>query len=94
MLLEQWQLDVSGMHRRLIPEPTPREREQWHAIWLLAQGWTASAIAEALEREPHTIGRWACPRFHEGRLSGSDFRAVRRSPHPQRGAAGSAEGVG
>ena len=28
VLLEQWQLDVSGMHRRLIPEPTPRERER------------------------------------------------------------------
>ena len=28
----------------------------WHAVWLLAQGWTASATAEALERDPHTIG--------------------------------------
>ena len=27
-LLEQWQLDVSGRHRRLIPAPTPRERER------------------------------------------------------------------
>ena len=53
-LLERGQLDVSGMHRRLILAPTPRER--WHAIWLLAQGWTASAIAEALERDPHTGG--------------------------------------
>ena len=58
-LLERWQLDVSGMHRRLILAPTPRERERerWHTIWLLAQGWTASAIGEALERDPHTIGR-------------------------------------
>ena len=64
-LLERWQLDVSGMHRRLILATTPRERERWHAIWLLAQGWTASAIAEALERDPHTIGRWAAA-FGEG----------------------------
>ena len=64
-LLEQWQLDMSGMHRRLIPEPTPRERERWHAIWLLAQGWTASAIAETLEGDSHTIGRWAAA-FGEG----------------------------
>ena len=64
-LLERWQLDVSGMHRRLILAPAPRERERWHAIRLLAQGWTASAIAEALEGDPHTIGRWAAA-FGEG----------------------------
>ena len=49
-LLERWQLDVSGMHRRLILAATPREREGWHAIWLLAQGWTASAITWALRK--------------------------------------------
>ena len=58
------------MHRRLILAPTPRERERWHAIWLLAQGWTASAIAEALERDPRTTGL--------------DFRAVRAPPPPAR----------
>ena len=26
---------------------------------LLAQGWTASATVGVLERDPHTIGRWA-----------------------------------
>ena len=46
------------VHSRLILAPTPRERVRWHAIWLLAQGWTASAVTEALERDPHTIGRW------------------------------------
>ena len=39
--------------------PTPRERERRHAMWLLAQGWTASSTAEALGRDPHTIGRWS-----------------------------------
>ena len=35
---------------------TARERERWHGFWLLAQGWTALVVSEALEREPHTIG--------------------------------------
>ena len=38
---------------------------RWHAIWLLAQGWTASGTAQALGRDPHTIGRWAAA-FGEG----------------------------
>ena len=45
--------------------PTPGERERWQAIWLLAQGWTASATADALGRDPHTIGRWVSA-FGEG----------------------------
>ena len=57
--LEQWQMEVKDLRRRMILAPTPREREQWYAILLLAHGWTASATAEALERDPHTIGRWA-----------------------------------
>ena len=64
-LLEQWEMGVKDVHRRVILAPTPRERERWHAVWLLAQGWTASAVAEALERDPHTIGRWAAA-FGEG----------------------------
>ncbi len=56
--LEQWEMVVKDVHRRAILAPTPRERERWHTVWLLAQGWTAAAVAEALERDPHTIGRW------------------------------------
>ena len=59
--LQQWQMDARDLRRRTIPAPTPRER--WYALWLLAQGWTATA--EALERDPHTIGRWAAA-FGEG----------------------------
>ncbi len=55
-LLERWQLDISDVRERMYRSPTPRERERWHALWLLAQGWTALAVAEALEREPHTMG--------------------------------------
>ena len=50
--LEQWEMNVRDVHRRTILAPTPRERERWQVIWLLAQGWTASATAEALERDP------------------------------------------
>ena len=57
--LEQWEMDAKALRRRMILAPTPRERERWYAVWLLAQGWTAAAMAEALERDPHTIGRWA-----------------------------------
>ena len=58
--LEQWQMEIQDLRRRMILAPTPRERERWYAILLLAQGWTASATAEALERNPHTIGLWRC----------------------------------
>ena len=63
--LEQWQMGIRGWHGRTILALTPRERERWQAIWLLAQGWTASVTAEALERDPHTIGCWAAA-FGEG----------------------------
>ena len=63
--LEQWQMDAKVLSRWMILAPTPRERERWYAIVLLAQGWTAAATAEALERDPHTIGRWASA-FGEG----------------------------
>ena len=57
-VLERWQLDVDDVLRRMYLAPTPRERERWHALWLLARGWTAGATAGALGRDPHTIGRW------------------------------------
>ena len=56
--LERWQLDVRAVRERLYRAPTPRERERWHAPWLLARGWSAAQVAEALERDPHTIGEW------------------------------------
>ena len=41
--------------------PTPRERERWHALWLLAQGWSAAQVADALERDA----------AHDRRLAGA-----------------------
>ncbi len=58
-LLGRWKLDVRQVREQMYRAPTPRERERWHALWLLARGWSAAQVAEALERDPHTIGEWA-----------------------------------
>ena len=79
--LEQWQMDARDLRRRLILSPTPRERERWYAMLLLAQGCTASATAEALERDPHTIGRWAAA-FGEGGPAALIFEQSGGSPPP------------
>ena len=79
--LEQWQMGVKDLRRRMILAPTPRERERWYAMLLLAQGLTAAATAEVLERDPHTVGRWAAA-FGEGGPTGVDVRAVRGVPPP------------
>ena len=79
--LEQWEMGAKDVHRRLILAPTPRERERWYAILLLAQGWRASATAAALERDPHTIGRWA-EAFGEGVPRALIFEQTGGSPPP------------
>ena len=45
---QQWHMGVKDLRRRMILAPTPRERERWYALLLLAQGWTAAATAQAL----------------------------------------------
>ena len=77
--LEQWQMEIKDLRRRMILAPTPRERERWYALLLLAQGWTAAATAEALERDPHTIGRWASA-FGEGGPAALIFEQTGGSP--------------
>ena len=74
--LEQWEMDTKDLRRRMVLAPTPRERERW-----LAQGWTASATAEALERNPHTIVRWASA-FGEGGPGALMFEQSGGSPPP------------
>ena len=81
--LEQWEMGVKDMQRRVILAPTPRERERWYAILLLAQGWTAAATAEMLERDPHTIGRWASA-FGEGGPRALIFEQTGGPPPPTR----------
>ncbi len=57
-MLERWAVELRQVRERMYRAPTPRERERWHALWLLARGWSATQVAEALERDPHTIGNW------------------------------------
>jgi len=56
--LKQWNLDMGYVRQQMYRAKVPRERERWHALWLAAQGWSAVHIAEALDRNPHTIGDW------------------------------------
>ena len=65
-LLGRWEVEVRQVRGRMYRAPTPRERERWHALWLLAQGWSANKVAEVLERDPHTIGNWLAAFAQDG----------------------------
>jgi transposase len=82
-LLEQWQLDMRGVRERMYRAPTPRERERWHALWLLSRGWPAVQIAEALERDAHTIGDWLAD-FERAGPAGMAFEQTGGPPPPSR----------
>jgi len=79
--LERWKLDVSQVRERMYQAPTPRERERWHALWLLGRGWSAARVAEALERDPHTIGEWVAA-FDRSGPAGLAFEQTGGSPPP------------
>ena len=72
-------MDARDLRRRMILAPTPRERERWYAILLLVQDLTAAATADALERDPHTIRRWASA-FGEGGPAALIFEQAGGSP--------------
>ena len=78
-ILGQWQLDLKAVRERMYRAPTPRERERWHAIWLLARGWSAAGVAEALERDAHTIGDWVAA-FREQGPAGLGFEQTGGPP--------------
>ena len=80
-LLKQWQLDMRAVRERMYRAPTPRERERWHALWLLAGGWSAAKVAEALERDAHTIGDWLADFRREGPV-GVAFEQTGGPPPP------------
>ena len=80
-LLAPWDLDVRQVRERMYRAPTPRERERWHALWLAAQGWSAAQVAEALERDPHTIGEWL-DRFRRVGPAALAFEQSGGSPPP------------
>jgi transposase len=80
-LFPQWELDERGVRDRMYRAPNPRERERWHALWLLARGWSAAQVAEALERDPHTIGQWLT-NFRQAGPTGLTFEQRGGSPPP------------
>jgi transposase len=80
-VLKQWKLDIGSVREQVYRAPTPRERERWHAVWLLAGGWTAAQVAEALERDPHTIGEWLA-NFRQAGPTGLTFEHTGGSPPP------------
>jgi transposase len=54
--LARWH--VGAVRERIYRAGNPRERERWQARWLLARGGSARQVAEALGRDPHTVGAW------------------------------------
>ena len=78
-MLGQWQLDLKAVRERMYRARTPRERERWHAVWLLARGWSAAQVAEALERDAHTIGDWVAA-FREQGPAGLAFEQTGGPP--------------
>jgi transposase len=80
-LLERWHVDVRTVRERMYRAPTPRERERWHALWLLSQDWSAARVAEALERDAHTIGDWLAE-FERDGPAGMAFEHTGGSPPP------------
>lgn len=81
VLLGQWQLDADKVREQVYRAPTPRERERWHALWLLARGWSATQVGEALGRDAHTIGDWVEDLRHKG-PAGLAFERSGGSPPP------------
>jgi hypothetical protein len=79
--LERWQLGLPAVRELVYRAPTPRERERWHALWLLARGGTATEVAAALERDPHTIGEWRTRFCRDGPASVT-FEQAGGSPPP------------
>jgi transposase len=86
-LLERWEVDERGLRARMYGAPTARERERWHALWLLARGATAVEVAETLERDPHTVGRWLAE-FERSGPAGLAFEQTGGSPPPSRPSSG------
>jgi hypothetical protein len=92
-ILGSWQLDAKAVRERMYSAPTPRERERWHAVWLLTRGWSAGQVAEAFERDGHTIGDWV-EELREQGPTGLAFVPSGGSPRPRPGATGRVEGGG
>ena len=81
--LEHWQLDVKEVRERMYRAATPRERERWHAVWLLVRGGSVEEVAAALERDERTIADWRADFERQGPI-GMSFEQSGGSPPPSR----------
>jgi transposase len=81
VMLGQWHLDVKQVRANVYRAATPRERERWHAVWLLSRGWSTEEVAEALERDVRTIGEWVT-HFAQRGPAGMTFEQTGGSPPP------------
>jgi transposase len=80
-MLGHWRLDVKQVRDNMYRAPTPRERERWHAVWLLSRGWSTEQVAEALERDVRTIAEWVT-NFGQHGPAGMTFEQTGGSPPP------------
>ena len=86
-VLEQWQMGVKDLPRRMILAPRPRERARWYAMLLLAQS-LPRATTRGVDRGDHGGGAGPGPAHHRTvgrrrrrrRSRGIDFRAERWFP--------------
>ena len=77
-LLERWQLDVGDLRERMYRAPTPGSESDGMGYGCWPKG-SATQVAEALEREPHTIGNWL-DNFRQGGAQGLVFEQTGGSP--------------
>jgi transposase len=80
-VVKRWKLDRAAVREQVYRAPTPRERERWQALWLLMEGWSATQVADALERDPHTIGEWLAS-FRRAGPAGMQVEHTGGSPPP------------
>jgi transposase len=73
-------LSVQELAQRYRQAKDPTERSRWHMLWLLARGYTATAIAELTGYSPYWIGRIARRYNAEGAAAVVDKRHLGRGP--------------
>lgn len=56
--LDRWHLTLGQVRDYIYDAANRRERERWHALWLVGLGWTQAEVARSLGRDAHTIGGW------------------------------------
>jgi hypothetical protein len=92
-LLTRWQISPAHAREQIYRAKPPRERERRHAFWVFSCGWSTAQVAQALERDAHTIGEWFSAFANKG-PSALAFEQSGGSPRPPASAASSFEASG